>query len=64
MYQQYNIAEKIVRVLLFVVGVYLSIQASQIEISNEETIQLMSYITFVFLIYENYYPRVKIELKQ
>ena len=65
MFEQHNAIQKIIRVVIFIVAVYaiLSFLSSDILEQNNKII-LTSGIAIVFLIYELYYPSVKIELTQ
>ena len=63
MFEQHNSIQKIIRIIIFIVAVYviLSFLSSDVLEQNNKII-LTSAITVVFLIYEIYYPSVKIEL--
>ena len=64
MFEQHNAIQKITRIIIFIVAVYiiLSFLSSDVLEQNNKII-LTSATTIVFLIYELYYPSVKIELR-
>jgi divalent metal cation (Fe/Co/Zn/Cd) transporter len=63
MFEQHNTIQKIVRIIIFILAVYiiLSYLSSNILEQNNKII-LTSAITIIFLIYELYFPSVRIEL--
>lgn len=63
MFEQYNIYKKSIRLAIFVVCVFLILQYIPTEeINRENMIKIISAISILFLIYELYYPSVRIEL--
>lgn len=63
MFEQYNIFQKAVRIIVFVALTYLSLMyLPNQEIVLEDKIKLVLAMTAVFLIYDLYYPAVRIEL--
>jgi len=63
MFTQFNVFEKIIRIVIFMVCVYLILTyISKEELTQANKINLMVTITIVFLFYEAYYPSVKVEL--
>jgi hypothetical protein len=65
MFEQYNLFQKLFRIVVFVVLVYLSLTyLSTQELQQENKLKLTAVIMIVFLIYEMYYPSVRIELEQ
>jgi hypothetical protein len=60
MLEQYNIFEKMIRVLIFMILTYSAIAFIPNEkINFVDTITIVVAISIVFLIYDFYYPRVK-----
>jgi hypothetical protein len=65
MFEQYNLFQKLFRIVIFVALVYLSLTyLSTQELTAENKLKLLAVIMIVFLIYELYYPSVRIEPEQ
>jgi hypothetical protein len=65
MFTQHNMLEKIARIIVFALLTYLSqVYVVGQEIAMEDRVRLTIVITCVFLIYETYYPSVRIELEK
>jgi hypothetical protein len=63
MFEQYNVIQKISRVVIYVSLVYVVLVLIPDEkISNEDICKIICAMTFVFLIYDFYFPAVRIEL--
>ena len=62
MLEQYNILQKLFRLAVFIILVYLSFTylPSQ-DLTHENKIKLIAAVAIIFLIYELYYPSVRIE---
>ncbi len=65
MFEQYNLFQKLFRIIVFGILVYLSLTyVSTQELTLENKTQLIAVISIIFLIYDIYYPSVKIELEK
>lgn len=63
MFYQYTKLEKLLRVVIFVILAYLTLAYIPTQkLNNEDMVKIISSITVVFLIYDFYFPAVKIEL--
>jgi hypothetical protein len=64
MFEQYNILKKSFRLIIFIILVSLSLYYIPEEImSNEDIVKSVCAIAIIFLIYDYYYPAIKIELE-
>ena len=65
MFEQYNIFNKATRIIIFTVLVYLSLTyIPEQKLNIDDICKVLSAITLVFIIYDFYYPSVKIELEK
>jgi hypothetical protein len=65
MFEQYNIVKKAIRIIIFAVLVYLSLAyIPEQKLNIEDICKIVSAITLIFIIYDFYYPSVKIELEK
>lgn len=65
MFKQYNMLEKILRIIIFALCVSSIIMyVPDTSLSKEEMTKLICFITMVFILYDFYYPAVKIELQE
>jgi hypothetical protein len=65
MFEQYNVLQKLLRILIFVVLIStILLYVPESEIQKEDIIKVVSAISLVFIVYDFYYPAVKIELKK
>jgi hypothetical protein len=65
MFQQYNISKKIMRIIIFILLVTLSfIYIPENKLNNDDMCKLICAITLIFVVYDFYYPAVRIELKK
>jgi hypothetical protein len=64
MFEQYNIFDKAARIIIFAVLAYLSLAfIPEQKLNMEDICKIVSAMTLVFIIYDFYYPPVRIELK-
>jgi hypothetical protein len=64
MFEQYNIIQKIFRIIIFIILTLFAILISvNKKLDNEDKCKLILLMTIIFVIYDFYYPSVKIELK-
>jgi hypothetical protein len=65
MFEQYNLLQKLLRILIFVglISIIL-LYVPTTELQKEDVIKIVSAISIVFIVYDFYYPSVKIELKK
>jgi hypothetical protein len=62
MFEQYNITKKIARILIFAVLAYLAIAyLPNKKLDIEDVCKLVSAMTLIFIVYDFYYPSVRIE---
>jgi len=65
MFQQYCFIKRLMRIIIFVLLVITTLFFVPMqEITNDDKVKISSIITIIFLIYEMYYPSVKIELQK
>jgi hypothetical protein len=65
MFEQYNIINKATRIIIFAVLVYLSLTfIPEQKLNIDDICKVVSTITLVFIIYDFYYPSVRIELEK
>jgi|688.fasta_scaffold966810_1 hypothetical protein len=65
MFVQYNIIEKILRILIFAVAVYLSLQyIPNNELEFYDKVKILPAIVLIFVVYELYYPQVRVTIDQ
>lgn len=65
MFTQYNIFEKLLRILIFSICVYIILSyISKEELIFSNKINLVMATTVIFIFYEMYFPSVKIELEK
>jgi hypothetical protein len=65
MFEQYNNIEKIMRVVIFTLVTYFALMyIPNDEIVFEDKIKVTIVITILFLVYDMYFPSVRIEQKQ
>ncbi len=65
MFEQYNLLQKMSRILIFVALVsVILLFVPTAELHKEDIIKIVSAISIVFIVYDFYYPSVKIELKK
>jgi hypothetical protein len=65
MFEQYNVLQKILRIIIFailIIGIVLYVPDE--SLGKEDTIKVVCSVLLVFVIYDFYYPAVKIELKK
>jgi preprotein translocase subunit SecY len=64
-FEQYNIYKKSIRLLIFIVTVFLILKyIPSEEINRENMIKIICSVSVLFLGYELYYPSVRIELEK
>ena len=64
MFEQYNLVQKIMRIVIYVVLTYIILTfIPDKKINTEDICKLVCAMTFVFLIYDFYYPTVRVELE-
>jgi len=62
---QYNILQKITRIIIFLVLSYLSLTfIPNASVEQEDKIKLTGILTIIFLVYDIYFPSVHIETKE
>lgn len=65
MFEQYNIPKKATRIIIFAVLAYLSLAyIPEQKLNIEDICKVISVMTLVFIIYDFYYPSVRIELEK
>ncbi len=63
MFEQYDILRKLMRLIIFIILVSLSLHyIPEEKIQNEDMMKILCSIGTIFLIYDYYYPAVRIEL--
>lgn len=64
MFEQRNLLEKIVRIIIFALFTLLIIiYVPKTQLDKEDMSKVIILMTIVFIFYDFYYPTVKIELK-
>ena len=65
MFEQHNKLEKILRIIIFALFVSsIVMYVPENSISKDDMIKIVCAVTIVFLLYDFYYPTVKIELQE
>lgn len=64
MFEQYNIVKKATRIIIFIALAYLVMTyLPDNKLSVEDICKLVCAMTLIFIIYDFYYPSVRIELE-
>ncbi|ATZ80633.1 hypothetical protein BMW23_0587 [Bodo saltans virus] len=64
MFVQYNIIQKLLRIFIFTIVVYLSLQyIPNVQLEMCDIVKIMSIIVLMFIVYELYYPQVNVSLE-
>jgi hypothetical protein len=65
MFEQYNMLQKIIRIIIFVMLSCIVMKyVPEQKLDTEDMCKLVSAMTLIFIIYDFYYPAVRIELKK
>jgi hypothetical protein len=64
MFEQYNIVKKATRIIIFAILAYLAMTfLPETKLDVEDICKLVCAMTLIFIVYDFYYPSVRIELE-